>query len=225
MAGALPGFIYAKDKQKGIYVNLFIGSTARIGEGLGLVNISQHTGYPWNGRIELNIDPVTASNFALRLRIPGWAIGKENPCGLYSSQSAGQVKLTVNGKSIPALIGKGYAVITRKWRKGDKVTLDIPMLPRLVSPNSQVAELNNKLAIAAGPLVYAFEANDNAQLTGSTIANNATLQPQPQPGLLNGINVITVKSAGKEQPLVAIPFYAVGNRGKTSYQVWMDKAY
>ncbi|SDE91042.1 DUF1680 family protein [Mucilaginibacter pineti] len=224
MAGALPGFIYATDKQKGIYVNLFIGSTARIGKGANLVNISQHTGYPWNGSIQLNVDPVTASNFSIRVRIPGWATGKENPYDLYSSKSTGQVKLSVNEKAINVHIENGYAVISRKWHKGDKIMLTIPMQPRVVEPNSQVAELNNKLAIAAGPLVYAFEANDNPQLTGSTLANNETLQLQPKPGLLKGINVIQITSPDKRQTLTAIPFYAIGNRDKSNYQVWMNKA-
>ncbi|MEO3403532.1 beta-L-arabinofuranosidase domain-containing protein [Mucilaginibacter sp. CAU 1740] len=221
MAGALPGYIYATDKQKGIYVNLFIGSTANIGSGMGKLTISQHTGYPWNGKIQINIDPAKADNFALHVRIPGWATGQENPFGLYNSASQGKPTLTVNGKSIPLLIENGYAVINRKWKKGDQISLDLPVQPRIVTPNTQVAELSNKLAIAAGPLVYAFETKGNPPLTQSTLPASGGGQLQ-QSKNANGVNVVKVTSAANKETLTAVPFYSVGNDGKASYQVWMN---
>lgn len=224
MAGALPGYIYATDDKHGIYVNLFIASTAHTGYGKNRVYISQTTTYPLQGNIQIQVNPVTAGSFAVRVRIPGWAMGKENPYDLYSSKSPGKVTLAVNGKTVPLSIDKGYAVIDRKWQRGDKISLVIPMQPRLVTPNSQVAELHNKMAVAAGPLIYAFESDDNANLKGSTLAADAQIKLQYQPALLNGVNVLQATIPGSQQPLTGVPFYSVGNRGKSTYQVWVDRA-
>lgn len=223
MLGALPGFIYATDKQKGIYVNLFIGGNANIGNGPDRVTISQYINYPWNGKIQINVNPAKANNFAMHIRIPGWATGKENPFDLYNSKSGGQITLTVNDQAYPLHIENGYAVITRKWQAGDKINLNLPMQPRIVTPNTQVAELDNKLAIAAGPIVYAFEANNNPKLSESSITENAVLQSE-QKTQANGYNKIKITSTGNKQPLIAVPFYSVGNDEKASYQVWMDRA-
>jgi DUF1680 family protein len=220
--GALPGFIYATDKLKGVYVNLFIGGSANIGNGPNRVTISQHTAYPWNGKVQINVNPAKANNFTVHVRIPGWAIGKENPFDLYNSKSKGQVTVAVNGKSFPVHVQNGYAVITRKWRAGDQISLDLPTQPRIVTPNTRVAELNNKLAVAAGPLVYAFETNNNPPLSESSIIENAVLQLQPKNGSAKGFNTIRITSSGNKQTLTAVPFYSVGNEGKASYQVWMD---
>jgi DUF1680 family protein len=224
LAGALPGFIYATDKQQGIYVNLFIGSTASIGQGENKVAVRQATGYPWQGQVHLRVDPAKAHDFTLRLRIPGWAVSKENPFDLYTSTAAGQVTLTVNNKVFPVRLENGYAVITRKWRKGDEVNLEIPVQPRVVTANQQATELTNKAAIAAGPLLYAFEANDNPQLTASSLADGATLLVKPKAEAATGIKLIQVTSPRTKYPLLAIPFYSVGNNGKASYQVWMDRS-
>lgn len=224
MLGALPGFIYATDQQKGIYVNLFIGSTANVNQGTDKLEISQHTGYPLNGKIQINVNPAKADNFAVHVRIPGWATGKENPFDLYNSKSKGQITLAVNGKAYPIHIENGYAVITRKWQTGDKISLNLPMQPRIVTPNNQVTELNNKLAIAAGPIVYAFEANNNPSLSESIITKNATLQSDQKNKQGKSYNNIKITSTGNKQPLIAVPFYSVGNDGKASYQVWMDRS-
>ncbi|SEO34495.1 DUF1680 family protein [Mucilaginibacter gossypiicola] len=224
MLGALPGFIYATDKQKGVYVNLFIGGSANIGNGPNRVTISQYTSYPWNGKVQINVNPAKADNFAMHIRIPGWATGKENPFGLYNSKSDGQITLTVNNQAYPMHIEKGYAVITRKWQAGDKISLNLPVQPRIVTPNAQVAELNNKLAIAAGPIIYAFEANNNPPLSESSITENAVFQSE-QKNRANGYNKIKITSPSTKQPLIAIPFYSVGNDGKASYQVWMDRSH
>jgi DUF1680 family protein len=45
LMGAMPGYVYAQDRQ-GIYVNLFVGSTARIQLAGQKVVLKQMTGYP-----------------------------------------------------------------------------------------------------------------------------------------------------------------------------------
>ena len=46
----------------------------------------------------------------------------------------------------------GYAVILRKWKKGDTVELDFPMDVRRVEARSEVEDDRGKAAIERGPI-------------------------------------------------------------------------
>ncbi|HEY6974965.1 MAG TPA: beta-L-arabinofuranosidase domain-containing protein [Chitinophagaceae bacterium] len=227
MIGALPGYIYATDNNA-LYVNLFIGSTAHVSlNSVKNIEVKQVTGYPWKGASLITINPPSAKKFTVYIRIPGWAQGKENPYGLYISNISRAASIKVNGQPVQMNVVNGYANITREWKKGDIITLTLPVEPRLVKPCDSIAAIRGKLAIAAGPVVYGFESVDNPGLTNYTISNNATMQVSYKPALLNGVNVITgnaVDAENKSQTFTAIPFYSIGNRNTTSpYQVWITK--
>ena len=227
MVGALPGYIYATDDD-GVYVNLFIGSTANINlRSAKNITIKQVTNYPWKGSSVITINPSTTKRFMVHVRIPGWADGKESPYGLYSSNIKASASIKVNGQPVPLHITNGYASIDREWKKGDKIELSLPVEPRLVTPNDSVNTIKGKVAIAAGPLVYGFEGADNPALTKYTISNSTSLQMTYQPGLLNGINVIKGIATGADNKPVsftAIPFYSFGNRQTSSpYEVWVKE--
>jgi DUF1680 family protein len=80
---SIPGYVYAK-KNDTIYVNLFVESEANIELGTNKINLSQTTGYPWNGNIAINVNPEKTTTFDLLIRIPGWAQNKPVPGNLYS---------------------------------------------------------------------------------------------------------------------------------------------
>ena len=66
-------YIYA-ESEEGIYVNLYVGSTAdAIAAGNVPVRLTQETDYPWSGDVTLTITPTTPVPFTLNLRIPGWS--------------------------------------------------------------------------------------------------------------------------------------------------------
>ena len=94
MMGAIPDFIYSASSE-GILVNLFIGSSAEFQIGNGKVRIRQVTNYPWEGNIAITVEPEQASDFTIKVRIPGWATGHENPFGLYHSQVTDSPTLTL----------------------------------------------------------------------------------------------------------------------------------
>lgn len=215
----LPDYIYATDKDK-LYVNLFIGSDTKVSLSENTVTIKQETNYPWNGKIKLDITPSNATAFTVKIRIPGWAQGKENPYGLYISHLDSSVTLKVNGKDEKLLIRDGYASITRKWKKGDQVIIDLPMQPRIIYANSNVKDLDRKVTLASGPLVYCMEKADNADLDKLVLDVKAPLQLHYEAKLLNGVNIITGMS--KTIPFKAIPFYAIGNRPQKGYKVWVE---
>lgn len=223
MVSSLPDYIYATVGST-VYVNMFMGSKVSLQlKDETSVDITQKTNYPWKGQIHLTVDPQKRAVFSLKLRIPGWARGIENPFGLYQADGGGQIKLMVNGQVEKLFLEKGYASIKRTWKKGDQVTLELPMKPRFVTANQLVKEVNNKVAIACGPIVYCLEKADNNTLEQVSIDTTAPLQLAYQKNLLKGVNVITGKTAGGES-FTAIPYYAAGNRKKKGYKVWLPVA-
>ena len=225
MIGALPSYIYATD-DNALYVNLFIGSkgTTQLKNG-NAIQVQQVTNYPWKGKSVITINPATAKNFTVKIRIPGWANSKENPFDLYHSKVNQQVTIKVNQKLIAYSVENGYVAINRKWNKQDIIEINLPVEPRLVTPNDSVQTLNGKIAIVAGPIVYGIEAIDNPELESYSINASTTLQLNYKPNLLNGINTITgvAKTANNKMVnFTAIPFYSIGNRNMSSpYKVWM----
>jgi len=220
MVSELPNYIYASSGDR-LFVNMFIGSDASIRlNNKTSVAISQKTNYPWEGKVTVNIDPEKQSAFSLSLRIPGWARGKENPYDLYRSDLRSSYTLLVNGSPAQSVMTNGYAVISRKWKKGDQVELQLPMKPRFVSANTQVKDLRNSVAIASGPIVYSLEAADNNNVEQLQIDTTAALQLQYRNDLLNGVNVVTGKTVSGKT-FTAVPYYAVGNREAKGYKVWL----
>ncbi len=227
MIGALPQYIYAYDSNA-VYVNLFIGSKANISINKNTtVALKQTTQYPWKGKIVIEVDPSSAKTFTVNVRIPGWSQNKENPFGLYYSRVTESPSLSVNGETIHVTPVKGYVAITRSWKKGDKIELNLPMQPRLISPNDSVETIKGKIAIASGPVIYGFEGVDNPGLNNYTIKDNSTLQISYKPRLLDGVNVIAGKTSNTDNDqtnFTAIPFYSIGNRGQVSpYKVWIPE--
>jgi DUF1680 family protein len=113
LLASLGGYIYSMNKDF-IRVNLYIGSNSRIDIGSTHVEIKQITGYPWNGKIKININPEKQYSFTVSLRHPGWCRN---------------VDIKVNGKKIAhkTLIHKGFININRTWDKGDKIEIDFAM--------------------------------------------------------------------------------------------------
>ncbi|TLV02113.1 glycoside hydrolase family 127 protein [Dyadobacter luticola] len=223
MVSSLPDFIYSSAADR-IYVNLFIGSNASIQlADNNQVNITQKTEYPWKGSIALSVNPHKKSDFSVLVRVPGWARGKENPYDLYHSNLAGHYTIRVNGKPVKANIENGYAVIKRKWKKADQITLDLPVEPRMITANAQVKDLKNQVALASGPLIYCLEAVDNASLDSLEIGSSA-LKLDFRKNLLNGVNVLTgngTERGGKKVQFLAVPYFASGNREGEGYRVWL----
>jgi len=224
MVSAVPGYIYAAQNDN-LYVNLFIGSQTTVSLNNTTVQVNQETEYPWKGKITLQIDPEKKSEFAMKIRVPGWAQGKENPYDLYTSDLKSQVSLNVNGSPQSLNIENGYAVIRRNWNKGDKIELNLPMQPRYITANPNVTDLNGLVTLASGPLIYCLESVDNADLENIILDKNNPFNLEYQADLLGGINVIkgTANNNGNNITVTAIPYYAVGNRQKAGYKVWLPE--
>ncbi len=224
ITSALPGYIYATEANA-LYVNLYIGSEADVElSGTNKVKIAQRTDYPWNGKITLNIDPDQDGEFAVKLRIPGWAQSIENPYGLYSSNLKSAISLKVNGIVQSVDIVDGYTTIDRSWKKGDVVELSLPIQPRLIKADEKVKDLANVVSIASGPVIYCLEEIDNPDLDNLTLDGKSMLSSFADQYLLQGVNVIkgtAVNKKNEEVAVTAIPYFAVGNREAGGYKLWI----
>lgn len=230
---SLPGYIYAQ-KDNNIFVNLFIAGSADVKLNNKIIKLTQVNNYPWNGLLKLNVDPATASHFNMLVRIPGWSRAKAIPSDLYSYQNkeAAKIVIKVNGAPVKYTMANGYAVISRVWKKGDNIQLNLPMETKEVMANKALSVDSNKIAIQRGPIMYCGEWKDNGgKISNLFIPNNTTFKPHYESGLLNGVTVLkaqvlrTDSLGGKPQKteLTAIPYYSWANRGKGEMTVWFPR--
>ncbi|MBN1791233.1 MAG: glycoside hydrolase family 127 protein [Bacteroidales bacterium] len=215
---SVPGYMYALDKEK-LYINLFIGSKADIDFNGNAVEVEQKTNYPWHGKIEIVLTPAKSQSFELAVRIPGWAKNQPVPGNLYayqSTDSSGFV-LLVNGEQAAYTMENGYAVISRKWKKGDAVSLDLPMPVRRVMAHEKVTANQGRVALQRGPLVYCAEWPEfsDGKVLNLVLGDDTNLTAEFRPDLLSGVTVIT-----DEADFTAIPYFAWANRGKGEMAVW-----
>ncbi len=232
---SVPGYVYAKDGNN-LYVNLFMSNSSDIELTSGKVNITQTTNYPWKGNISMQINPSKTQSFSLRIRIPGWVKDVPVSGNLYSSdEEKFPVTIKINGASLSYKMEKGYAVINREWKKGDKVNVDLPMEPQHIFANEKVKADKGRFALQYGPVVYCLEGVDNKDslVQNIIVDTSAKMQVRYAANFLNGVNVITMegKSAKRQlnsealltsdQTVTAIPYYAWDNRGPGEMEVWM----
>lgn len=140
-----------------IAVHLFGASEARAQMADGAnVTITQSTNYPWEGAVAVNVKTDRPSQFALSLRIAGWAHG---------------ATLRLNGEAVDlgAVTRDGYATIERKWTGGETLLLNLPMEPRALRANPRVRQDAGRVAVMRGPLVYCLEGADNSSGLNSVL--------------------------------------------------------
>ena len=129
-------FIYAHQKDT-LYVNLFIPSQLTWKEqGLTL---TQETHFPDDGKVTLRIDEAPKKQQTLAIRMPEWA----NQSKSYYVKINGKRKVIITGK------GSHYLHFSRKWKKGDVVTFNLPMRVSV----EQIPDKKDYYAFSYGPIV------------------------------------------------------------------------
>jgi len=231
---SVPGYMYSKNKER-LFVNLFIGSKANIDFNGSNIEVIQKTDYPWNGKVDFTLNPAKSLAFELAIRIPGWAQNQPVPSDLYSFETTDKslFTLTVNGKPAKYQIVNGYAIVKSNWKKGDMLSLNLPMPVRRVVANAQVVADKDKISLQRGPIVYCAEWPDNkdGHVLNLILSKNVELKAEYKPELLTGVEVLkgNVQSVKRtldnkieesEVPFEAIPYYAWANRGAGEMAVW-----
>jgi len=188
--------IYFRDPA-GIYVNLYMPSTlkwtARDGTEMSL---TQAGDYPIGNKIGMTLRTSRPSDFAIRLRIPAWAVG-------VGSGPA----IRVNGAPVSALVTSGFAAIQRTWKDGDRIDVAMPMPLRLEAIDSDHPET---VALMRGPLTLLAITDQAPKVTRRQLL---AASPLSGPG--------TDKPAWKVQTasgaLRLMPFTAITDERYTTY--------
>ena len=229
---SVPLYMYASQGDD-IYVNLYIQSEAEIETEGGKVGIKQTTDYPWEGVVTLEVNPESAHNFALRLRIPGWSQDAPVPTDLYHFTSkAKPYVVMVNGKTVkPAFSTQdGYFTIVRDWKAGDTVSLQLPMDVRQIEANPNAEDDLGKLAVQRGPIVYCLEGLDQKDsiVFNKIIPQGTVFTTSFEKDLLGGVMTLqaTAQEIQKDSTLTdvtvtLIPYSTWDNRGANQMEVWI----
>jgi uncharacterized protein len=192
-----------------VYVNLFLGGECRIALKTTPLLLKVATDYPWKGSVKINVEPERPAEFSLRVRIPGWSRG---------------ATFLINGETLARLeVVKGYAVIRRTWSPGDVVELSLPMPVMRIEAHPAVVADRGKVAIQRGPIVYGLEGLDNDGRALVSLPAEPRFQLNHRPDLLGGVTVIRGEDVD-HKPFLAIPFYALANRGNSRQEVWLPQA-
>ncbi|WP_424000262.1 glycoside hydrolase family 127 protein [Haloarcula salina] len=225
---SLGKYIYARSENE-LLVNLYVGSTVETTVSGTGVTVEQTTDYPWDGDVTVALSPDEPTEFALGLRIPGWAERWE---------------VTVDGEPVAVEPTDGYATLEREWHDGDRVEISLAMEPNAVVAHPEVESDRSLAALCRGPLVYCLEGVDNAQPVQHLILSDPdSISARDTDSILDGMTVLegaaTVQDLQEWQgtlyrslgsitesatEFTAIPYFARNNRGPTSMVVWMRLA-
>lgn len=124
--------VKSSGEKPSLYVNLFIPSQVDW-EGTKLV---QQTNFPLPSTTTITVEG-KSKTFSLRLRYPYWAT---------------KMDIKVNGKKVKAVKGAdGYVAISRQWKAGDKVEVQLGMQLREEATKDDAS----KVALVYGPIVMA----------------------------------------------------------------------
>ena len=134
----------AKD---GIQVNFFAdGSYKMQSPGGQKLLLTQHTQYPQNGNVEMDLAIEKPEEMVVSIRIPNWSK---------------RTKLMVNGEAVDNLQPGSIAQIKRNWKNGDKIFLELDFRGRLERMDNGI----HSIAVLRGPIVLARDSRyENAGL-------------------------------------------------------------
>jgi uncharacterized protein len=212
----------------GIQLHQYATSTIRaVVPVAGPVELAVETGYPWSGSVTVEVVACGDAEWTLSLRVPAWAR-----------------RASVDEAAVePAR----YAELTRRWKPGDRVELELDVSPRLTAPNPRIDAVRGCLALERGPVVYCFEAGDlpaGADLADVALQRDAEPADSGPLAPLGGVPAVSVAGVvrdldgwrqieyldvrelpldGAAAParLLAVPYFTWANRGDGGMRVWV----
>lgn len=151
-------FIYTHDGKKKLFVNLFTPSK--------LVSknfvVTQNTQFPFSNTTTLTIGK--SGRYTLALRHPAWA--------------AKGFAVAVNGSPIDATAQTGeasYVNIDRKWKKGDKVTITLPMELRF----EECPNYSDYIAFKYGPILLGANTTNGSEQLRNVYGGEGRMDHSP----------------------------------------------
>jgi uncharacterized protein len=230
LVASIQQFLVTSD-QTGLQIHQYTDADVdTVNARIGGVGVRIHTEFPWDGRVEVEVTRSGHEEWSLSLRVPSWATGA-----------------TVDGVAVEA---GTYARLTRRWQVGDRVLMDLDVAPRLTAPHPRLDAVRGCLAIERGPLVYCVEQPDLPQgvdladiridargpladagvvahdLDGVAVALPATIEDHGDWGSQEyraSADVPAKPEVSEPVQLLAVPYFAWGNRGSGTMRVWVPE--
>ncbi len=200
--------------------------TTQLGDGRP-VGLEVRTGYPVDGDVEVTVTEAPGGEWALSLRVPGWASGA----------------MTVDGVPVTGPV----AVVPRTLVAGDVVRVHLPVEPRLTAPDGRIDAVRGCVAVERGPVVLCAEsvdlpaglqvddvrvdlaapvrdAGDGAVLRGTVVRH--TERSWPYPTLAGTAGRSAAQDAlpepvGEPFDVPLVPYHAWAERGPSTMRVWL----
>ncbi|MDR2118564.1 MAG: glycoside hydrolase family 127 protein [Tannerellaceae bacterium] len=193
-------YAYGADGQS-VYVNLYIPSVLTWKEKQ--LTLRMETAYPENGKVHLFIDECPKGEEAtVCLRYPAWAT------------AGATLKVNGTGKDISETPGS-FIAVRRKWKKGDRIELNLPMPLYTVS----MPDNADRRAVFYGPALLAGVFGTEERKQGDipvfvSEEKNITDCVKPVPGQPLSF---TARFPGLHEETPVIPFYKVHDQYQTVY--------
>ncbi|MBZ3902029.1 glycoside hydrolase family 127 protein [Streptomyces griseiscabiei] len=228
----LPAYLATADDE-GVqlhqYADADIATTLTGGRGVAL---RIRTDYPSDGTVTVRIVRSPAAPWTLSLRVPAWAAGA--PARLTDPE----------GTHRPA--APGTASLTRVFRPGDEIRLELPVAPRWIHADPRIDAVRGTVAVQRGPLVYCAESVDlPAGHEVDAVRVDTSVEPADGPGGAEGTGGTVVvageiaaraerdEAAWPYEPLkrpaepaepaeiVLVPYHSWAERGPSTMRVWL----
>jgi hypothetical protein len=105
-----------------VYINGFMPSQAELPLKDGIVSVATEAKIPDSGDVRITVTPKIAGEFALKVRVPGWAVFRA---------------VEINGQTQAIEPDQGYLSLRRPWQSGDRVDVHFDLPLRVVLSNAQ----------------------------------------------------------------------------------------
>ncbi|MFD5747311.1 glycoside hydrolase family 127 protein [Streptomyces sp. NPDC127033] len=226
----LPAYLATAD-DRGVqlhqYADAEIATTLPGGHAVAL---RVRTDYPHGGRVTVRITRSADHPWTLSLRVPAWA--------------AGATAWLVDADGARRPVAPGTATVTRAFRAGDEIRLELPVAPRWIGADPRVDAVRGTVAVERGPLVYCAESVD---LPGGQEVDAVRVDPSagPEDGpdgtvVVPGELAVADERSGapwsyrplgeaadpaeRAPGIVLVPYHSWANRGPSTMRVWLPTA-
>lgn len=225
LISSLPAYVITQSEDTA-YVHLYIGGDYCVSLNDAQISIHMDADLMQNGNIKVTIAAGSGTG-TLAFRIPEWT---KDP------------QFHADGKIMS--IKDGYCYIEGTWNTGDTISIEFPMLVRMLTASPMVRETADMLCVSRGPWVYCAEEADNgkllhllrisAQAADIASVDSIKIGDLKIPSItLPGVRVQVPETDAlyddwkrpEEQPVPIrlVPYFAWNNRGKGEMRVWLHQ--
>ena len=194
--------------------------STELGDGRA-VALRVRTGYPDSGVVVVRIARAPGTPWTLSLRVPDWASGAA----------------VIDPDGVRRPVPSSMARITRVFRAGDEIRLQLPFTPRWLQPDPRIDALRGTVAVQRGPLVYCAESPD---LPDGRDVDTVRVDQAAEPRYEAGRIVVSGSfadhrdtpwpyrpldrrppKASDRTEIALVPYHSWANRGPSTMRVWL----